>query len=71
LLKNKKIKGAALDVLQNELSSFFLKKNKLIEYSKKNNNLIITPHIAGWTYESKQKLAQILVQKMIFSLTNY
>jgi lactate dehydrogenase-like 2-hydroxyacid dehydrogenase len=40
-LKNKIIAGAALDVLSNE-NSFNPKKNILINYARKNNNLIIT-----------------------------
>jgi len=70
-LKSTKIKGFATDVLSNEnldtyTSAERTRLQELLQY-----NTIITPHIAGWTYESKQKLAQILVQKMIFSLTNY
>jgi D-3-phosphoglycerate dehydrogenase len=73
LLKNNKIKGAALDVLQNELSPLFLKKNKLIEYSKKNSNLIITPHIAGVTKESftiTENFLSIQAKKIIENFYN-
>ncbi len=52
-LKNKLISGAALDVIDGEwLSKKNLIRHPLIQYAKKNNNLIITPHIAGSTYES-------------------
>lgn len=52
LLKNKKIAGAALDVMQNEVGGKHLKNNILLEYAKKNKNLIIVPHIGGATYEA-------------------
>ena len=42
-LKNKILKGAALDVIDNEHEFILNKKNDLIEYSKLNSNLIITP----------------------------
>ena len=53
-LKNKKIKYAILDVVKGE-QQLKKKKNILIEYSKNNKNLIITPHMAGLTYESEEK----------------
>jgi phosphoglycerate dehydrogenase-like enzyme/CMP-N-acetylneuraminic acid synthetase len=53
-LKNKKISTAFLDVLSNENDQDF-EKNKLIKYSIKNNNLYISPHIAGLTYQSEIK----------------
>ena len=49
-LKNKIIKGAALDVIHNEHS--FDKNSKLLEYVNENSNLIIAPHIGGNTFES-------------------
>lgn len=55
-LKSKRIKKASLDVVANEQDN--LNKNILINYSKKNENLIITPHIAGCTIESETKAAQ-------------
>lgn len=53
-LKKNKIKGAALDVLSDE-KNILKKKNILIEYSKHNQNLLITPHIAGLTFDSEFK----------------
>ena len=50
-LKKNHISGAALDVLSDENKSN-LKQNKMIKYAKKNNNLLITPHIGGATQES-------------------
>lgn len=48
---NKNINGAAIDVYKNEDSND-KEIIKLINYSKKNNNLILTPHIAGSTLDS-------------------
>lgn len=57
-LKNKTIQAAGVDVVKKE-HNLHNKKNILIEYSKTHDNLIVTPHIAGLTYESETKAAQI------------
>ena len=57
-LKNNTIRAAGVDVVRNE-HSLSVKKNLLIEYAKNNNNLIVTPHIAGLTYDSETKAAKI------------
>ncbi|GIZ15694.1 2-hydroxyacid dehydrogenase [Capnocytophaga catalasegens] len=68
-LKSGKIKGAGLDVLEYEKSSFedFFQEElpEDFSYLLNANNVIITPHIAGWTIESKTKLAQVIVDKII------
>ncbi len=52
-LKKKMIAGAGLDVIDGEwLEKKKLSKHPLIKYSKNNDNLIITAHIGGSTYES-------------------
>ena len=54
-LKNKWIAGAALDVMWDERGDGgHLKNNSLVEYAKKNNNLIIVPHIGGATFEAME-----------------
>ena len=68
-LKDNKILGAGLDVLEFENSSFeslFLTKctSREMEYLIKSNKVILTPHVAGWTNESKMKLAQVIVEKI-------
>ncbi len=75
-LKSGKILGAGLDVLEYEKSSFenlFQAKGTSIEqdqlpealkYLIHADNVLLTPHIAGWTIESKEKLAQTLVHKI-------
>ena len=72
-LKSGKIKGACLDVLEYEKTSFenLETKNKDLEYLLNSEKAIITPHIAGWTHESKIKLAQVIVDKILaFSAGN-
>lgn len=65
-----KILGAGLDVLEYEKSSFenlFQEDGKMPEafqYLIKSNKVLLSPHIAGWTIESKEKLAQTIVNKI-------
>ncbi len=68
-LKSGKILGAGLDVLEFEKSSFenFFTEQQLPEafkYLTQSDQVILTPHIAGWTQESKYKLAQTIVDKV-------
>ena len=68
-LKSGKILGAGLDVLEYEKSSFenlFSDNNlpKAFQYLIKSNKVILSPHVAGWTIESKEKLAQTIVDKV-------
>ena len=65
--KSGKIKGACLDVLEYEKTSFenLETKNEDLEYLLNSEKAIITPHIAGWTHESKIKLAQVIVDKIL------
>lgn len=67
-LKSGKILGAGLDVLEYEKASFeSLFTSSLPEpfqYLIESENVLLTPHIAGWTIESKQKLAQTIVNKI-------
>ena len=67
-LKSGKILGAGLDVLEYEKSSFeTLFSNDLPEafkYLISADNVILSPHVAGWTLESKEKLAQTIVDKI-------
>src|SRR5690606_35675618 len=67
-LKSGKILGAGLDVLEYEKASFeSLFSNEMPEafqYLIKAENVLLTPHVAGWTLESKEKLAQTIVDKI-------
>jgi D-3-phosphoglycerate dehydrogenase len=68
-LKSGKILGAGLDVLEYEKASFenlFTndKIPKAFQYLINSNNVLLSPHVAGWTFESKEKLAQTIVDKI-------
>ncbi len=68
-LKSGKVKGACLDVLEYEKSSFenLEINNEDLKYLLDSEKVIVTPHIAGWTHQSKEKLAQVIVDKILFS----
>lgn len=68
-LQNKIIKAAALDVLQSEYTSENNTSQQLISYAKEHNNLIITPHIAGATFESMAKTEDFIVKKLITAIS--
>ena len=68
-LKSTKILAAGLDVLEYEKLSFenlFIntEKPEAFHYLLQAENVLLTPHIAGWTYESHEKLAQTIVDKI-------
>jgi D-3-phosphoglycerate dehydrogenase len=68
-LQSSKILGAGLDVLEYEKSSFenLFTNNDMPEafkYLIESENVILSPHVAGWTVESKEKLAQTIVDKI-------
>jgi len=66
-IKSGKVKGAALDVLEFEKSSFenLEAKNPELDFLLHSEKVLLTPHIAGWTVESKEKLAQVIVDKIL------
>lgn len=68
-LKSGKVLGACLDVLEYEKLSFETlfegEKPEAFEYLLQAENVLLTPHIAGWTFESKEKLAQTIVDKIL------
>ena len=64
-IKTGKILGACLDVIENESNSFQnIKQDSYLDFLKKSEKVILTPHIAGWTFESKLKLSQIILKKI-------
>ncbi len=68
-LQNGKILGAGLDVLEYEKLSFEQLDRQTqfpepMSYLIKSEQVILTPHIAGWTHQSKRKLAQVIVDKI-------
>ena len=69
-----KVLGAALDVLEYEKQSFesFSSEHLPAPYSYllQADNVLLSPHIAGWTMESKRKHAEVLVEKIIGLIDN-
>ena len=67
-IKNGKVLGACLDVLEYEKTSFEdLERKELLtelQYIFDSEKTILSPHIAGWTKQSKLKIAEILFQKI-------
>ena len=68
-LKSEKILGAGLDVLEYEKASFenlfTSSMPEAFQYLIDSENVLLTPHVAGWTIESKEKLAQTIVDKVL------
>jgi len=68
-MKIGKVRGAALDVLEYESASFekigLEKFPEPMQYLIQAENVILTPHIAGWTVESNVKHAQVLAEKIL------
>lgn len=70
-LKSGKVRGACLDVLEYEKSSFenLEVENEDLKYLLESEKVIVTPHIAGWTTQSKEKLAQVIVDKIVMNFS--
>ena len=61
-----KVAGACLDVFENEKpQTYTTKERKMYDDLYKLDNVVLSPHIAGWTFESIQKIAQVLLQKIV------
>lgn len=60
------VAGACLDVFENEkTASFSTAEEELYEALYKSPNVLLSPHVAGWTLESKEKLARILLERIL------
>ena len=69
-LKKGKIKGAGLDVLEYESKSFtnlfeHANKPEAFSYLINADNVILTPHVAGWSLESYYLLSKVVLDKII------
>jgi D-3-phosphoglycerate dehydrogenase len=71
-IESGKVLGACLDVLEYEKSSFenLEIENQDLKYLLDSEKVIVTPHIGGWTHQSKEKLAQVIVDKILADFKN-
>jgi D-3-phosphoglycerate dehydrogenase len=63
-LTNKHLAGAALDVVAQERENDGRQKSPLLDYAGSHDNLLITPHIGGATYESMAKTEVFMALKL-------
>lgn len=64
-LQEKRIKGAVLDVLENEKFSKMTQAQQLsFQKLTERPNVLFTPHVAGWTFQSYEKINRVLVGKI-------
>ncbi|MFN5356565.1 MAG: NAD(P)-dependent oxidoreductase, partial [Bacteroidota bacterium] len=68
-LQQGKVLGAGLDVLEAESVSFEQvesgNRSSSMDFLLQSDNVILTPHVAGWSYESHVKISEFLFQKML------
>lgn len=70
-LKQGKIKGVALDVLENEkLNTMTQQQSEAFEYLKNCDNVLFSPHVAGWTHESYVRINEVLIDKLKKTLSH-
>ncbi len=64
-IENGKVRGACLDVLENEKLQKLTDEQKVVfEKLTTSERVIFTPHIAGWTFESYIKINEVLIEKI-------
>ncbi len=64
-LQSGKIRGACLDVLENEkLKTLTPAQQSTFDYLRQSDQVVLTPHIAGWTHESYVRINEVLVRQL-------
>ena len=64
-LQSGKIRGACLDVLENEkINQLTPDQQATFDYLRQSDRVLLTPHVAGWTQESYVKINEVLVRQI-------
>lgn len=66
-IQRRKVRGACLDVLEFESLSFEALEGSAAETLKRlmtEERVLLSPHIAGWSHESNEKMARVLAEKI-------
>lgn len=64
-LKSGKIRGACLDVLENEkLGKLTPAQQEVFDYLVQSDKVVLTPHVGGWTHESYVRINEVLVRQI-------
>ncbi|MBC3787742.1 NAD(P)-dependent oxidoreductase [Spirosoma utsteinense] len=64
-LESGKLRGACLDVLENEkLSKLTPAQQQAFDYLRQSDRVVLTPHIAGWTHESYIRINEVLIRQL-------
>ena len=65
-LENGKLRGACLDVLENEkLAKLTPEQQQVFDYLRQSDRVVLTPHVAGWTHESYVRINEVLVRQIL------
>lgn len=65
-LESRKVRGACLDVLENEkLAKLTPDQQRAFDYLRQSDRVVLTPHVAGWTHESYVRINEVLVRQLV------